>query len=118
MPELRGQEGQGFARPGCVLQGGQGRVAGGTLPHQEHGCFREGPRERGVADLRARGPVALPRRLLRALDEAALGEDSLDARAASDLMDGIEPQHAQARANPGDCPPQVQGLGLRRLWPL
>jgi hypothetical protein len=69
----------------------------------------------GVADLRARGPGPLPRRLSRALDEAARREKSLDARAAGDILACIAQHPAQERADAGDRTPQVQGLGLRRL---
>ena len=50
---------------------GQVLLVGGIGPEKKHGRFRESPLEMGVADLRAPSPVALPSRLLRALDEAA-----------------------------------------------
>ena len=82
------------------------------VPEKEPGRFREGPREMGVADLRARGPVALASRLLRARDEAARREDILDSWEAGDSMDGLEQYHAQDLADPGNSTEQVQGLGM------
>jgi hypothetical protein len=55
----------------------------------------------GVADLRARGPVPLPSRLLRALDETAIREEILDPWEASDIMDFLEVclMRSQSRAD-------------------
>src|SRR5215470_571776 len=69
----------------------------------------------GVTDLRARGAIPLPRRLLRALDKAAIREEILDPREAGDRMDFVEQYQAQDLANPGDRTQQVQGLGIMLL---
>ena len=90
-------------------------LAGRIGSEKQHGRFREGPREMGVADLRARGPVPLPRRRLRARDEAARREEILDPREAGDIMDCIEQHHAQHLADSGDRTQQVQRLGMMLL---
>src|SRR5262245_62041809 len=100
------------------LQFGQVLLAGGIGTKKKHSRFREGPREMGVADLRARGPVALPSRLLRALDEAAIREEILDPWEAGDIMDFIEQHQAQDLADPGDRTQEVQGLGMMLLGRL
>ena len=50
-PPLLGQERQRFALAVFVLQSGQVLLACGIVPEQEHCCFRQGPRERRIADL-------------------------------------------------------------------
>jgi hypothetical protein len=113
-PELLAHAGPGWARPVFFLQCAQGRVAGGMGPEQKPRRFREGPREMGVAALRARGPVALPRRRLRALDAAAIREAIWAPREAGALMAGLAQPSAPALAAPGDRTPAGQRLGLRR----
>src|SRR2546425_1257027 len=85
-PAWLAQAGPGWARPVVFLQGGQGLVAGGMGPQQKPGGCREGPRARGGAARRARGPVALPRRRRRARDEAARREALVAPRAAGALL--------------------------------
>ena len=42
----------------------------------QHGDFREGPLEVGIADFRARGPKACAGRLLGTFDQAVVGDKS------------------------------------------
>ena len=102
---LLAHEGQGCARPVFVLELRQGRVVGRMGPEKEPGRFRAGPRAMGVADLRARGALPLPRRRLRARAKAARREAILDPREAGAIRDVVEPHHAQDRAHPGDRTP-------------
>ena len=99
--QRRGQAGPGGALAVCGLQWPQGLVASGLVPPQHDGGCREGPRERGVADLRARGAVPLPGRRLRALDEPARREDLWAPRAPAEVVAGREEHATQARAEPG-----------------
>src|SRR5499427_4376604 len=109
--EFRTQKKQGLARPMCFLAVSQGLLASRIGPEKQPGRFREGPREMGVPDLRARGARPLPRRLLRALDQTALREAIWDPREAGAIMDVVAQHQAQDLANAGDRTQQGQRLG-------
>jgi hypothetical protein len=49
----------------------------GIVVEEQHRRFREGPLEIGIADLRARGAIALACRFLGTLDQTAVGDEIL-----------------------------------------
>ena len=76
-----------------------------------------GPREIGMANLRAGGAIPLPGRFLGACDQAAIGHTLLDPRAAGAIMALVEQHQTQNRTEAGDGWEPVQGLGVvLALW--
>ena len=62
--------------------------------------------------MRFRGPVRLPADACVPLTRRPYARQSWTRGEAGELMDGIEPPHAQERAAPGDGTQEVQRLGL------
>jgi hypothetical protein len=79
--------------------------------HKAHGRLREGPCERSMATLGARGAIALPRRCLGTLAYAAVGYELWPAGEALAVMGCIAPHQAQARTNPRDRAQPVTCVG-------
>ena len=111
-PLLLGQEGQGCALAVWFLQSGQGLVAGGMVPEQEHRRFRAGPRERRLPSLGPCGPVACARRGFGTLDEAARGEAILHAGATLEVVALIQQDEAQACPEARHRLEQRPGVGV------
>ncbi len=82
------------------------------VPQQQDSGFRKGPLEMGIADLRAGGPVAFARGFLGTCDESARGHEILHARETVDVMDVVEQEHTQNRADAGDGLQSIQGLRI------
>ena len=93
---------QRLTRAVCFLSAGQRLLARRMVAEAQDCRFREGPRERRMADLRAGGALPLPRRCLGACDQAARGHKILDPREAGDIMDRVEQDHTHKLANAGD----------------
>jgi hypothetical protein len=110
-----GQDGQRLGRAGRFLHAGVILLARRFGAPTEHGRLREGPVERSLATLGARGAIALARRGLGRLDSAAVGHARLPAGEALEVMDCIEPPPAQARTKPRDRAQPVQRVGVVRL---
>ena len=85
-----------------VLQAGELVLARRIVPSQQDSGFREGPLERGIADLRAGGPIACAGGFLGTFDEPAIGHDILDPWAAGDVMHLIEQDQTQNLADAGN----------------
>jgi hypothetical protein len=85
-----GEDGQGFSVAMFFLHAGEILLARGIGAQQQHRRFREGPFERGIAPLRAGGAIALSRRCLRTLDEAAVGHNILAPGEALEVMDFLQ----------------------------
>jgi len=85
------------------------------LPEEEDCRFREGPLERGMADFRARGPVAFACGCFGTLHQAAVGDTILDAGEPSDVMALIHQHEAQDLADPRHRLEQGYGLGIGLL---
>ena len=115
--QLMGQDRQRLALAVFFLQAGQILLARRIVAEEQHRRFGEGPLEIRIADLRAGGAVALPRRFLGALDQAAVGHEILDPREAGDIMHLVEQHQAQNLADAGDGLEQVQGVWRRAAWP-
>ncbi len=109
------QDGQRLARAMVFLQAGEIRLARRIGASKEHGRFREGPCEIGVANLAPRGAVALPRRCLGACDEATVRHEILHAGEALEVMDFIQQHQASDLADPRDRAQQVERVGVVRL---
>jgi hypothetical protein len=95
-----------------LFQFGQGLLTLGIFPEEEDRGLREGPREVGIPNLRASCPLALARRFLRTLDQAAIGDEILDAGEPLDIMDFIEKDETENFAEPGHGLEQIQGIGV------
>lgn len=109
------QDGQRLARARFFLSAGEILLARRSGASKEPGRCREGPCERGVANLAPRGAVAFPRRFLGTVDETARGYASVAAGEALEVMACIQQHQAQALADPRDRAPQVAGVGVVRL---
>jgi hypothetical protein len=110
-----GQDRERFALAVFFLESGEILLACGVIPQEEDRRFREGPCERGMANVRARGPVAFAGRFFGTRDQAAVGDKILDAGETRDGMDLIQQDEAQDVANPGHRLEQVYRLGIVRL---
>jgi hypothetical protein len=109
-PQLLGQEGQGFALAVLGRQCGQVLLACRIVSEKEHRRCREGPLAIGVAPLGACGPVAFARRFAGTLDEAAIGEEILDAGETPDVVALIQQDKAQDFPKPGTVWSRYRGL--------
>jgi hypothetical protein len=114
-PQLLGQERPRVALAGFFLQAGQRLLASGMGPEKEDRRFREGPRERGMADLGPGGPVALARRFFGPLDEAAIRDALLPAGAPLEVVDRLEQDEAQDVPEARHRLEEIQGVGGVRL---
>ena len=101
---------QRLAFPMFFLQAGQILLACKMVAEEADRRFGEGPLEICIANLRAGGAIALPRRFLGAFDQAAIGHKILDPREAGDIMDLVEQHQTQNLADAGDGLEPVQGL--------
>ena len=109
--QCRRQDGAGVACLRLFLHAGPGRLAWGLVPQAHHGSCGQGPRERGVAAWRARGPAALARRGWRPLDPATRRGAVLppwEAVKGMEVVGQPEPEDL-SHARPGGQ--QVQGGG-------
>ena len=116
--QCMGEDGSRFARAMFCLQAGQIFLADRIMPEQEPRRFRKRPRERGIADLRAGGALAFPRRFLGACDEPARGHKGLDPGKATHSMDVVEQHHTQNLADTGDGWQPIEGRGVVLLGRL
>ena len=73
----------------------------GVLAEEQDGGLRESPLEMNVSDLAAAVPQALAGGLLRALDEARIRGEVLDAGEAVNVVDLIEDRQRQDLADAG-----------------
>jgi hypothetical protein len=110
-----GQDRERLAFAVFVLKSGEIFLAGGIVPQEEPGSVREGPREIGMANVRARGAVAFARRCFGTRDQAAVGDNILDAGETRAVMHLSQPHEAQDFANARHCLEQVERLGIVRL---
>jgi hypothetical protein len=99
----------------CLFQAGQRLLAGCMVAPQQAGGCGKGPRERGVADVLARGPLAFARGLLGTRDEAARRHTILDAGKALASMDCIAHDQGQDFAYAWDRAQTVEGVGVMLL---
>jgi hypothetical protein len=85
------------------------------MAQEQHGGFGEGPVERRLAELLARGAVAFTGGFFGTLAEPAIGDARLDARAAVDGRELIEEPQGQALPHARERAQAGEGLGLVRL---
>jgi hypothetical protein len=107
-----GQDRERLALAVFFLQSGEIFLACGMVPQEEPGGFRQGLRERGLANCRARGAVACARRCFGTRDQAAVRDTILDAGETSEVMDLIPQHEAQDVANARHRLEQVDRLGI------
>jgi hypothetical protein len=105
------QDGQGVPLAVLFLYAGEPLLAGRMVPQEQHGGVGEGPREVGVPDLRAGGPLALTGRCLDTRDEAARRNAVLHPGKTADIMACIEPHQGHDLPHARDGAPPVEGLG-------
>lgn len=110
--QLLGQDGQRLALAVLLLQARQVFLPRRMIPEEQHCGFGEGPFELGVADLRPRGPLTLPRRCFRALDQAARGDELLDSWETVAVMNLVEQYQTQELANTWYRAQPIEGVGL------
>jgi hypothetical protein len=96
-----GEHGEGVALALASLQACKGCLARGMVASAQPRGFGKGPREGGMADLRARGPVACASGFLGARDEATRGDERLHPWTALDLVDLIAPHESRIVPPPG-----------------
>src|SRR4029453_16468707 len=77
-------------------------LACGMVPQEQHRGFGEGPREVGMADLLARGPIAFAGGFFGTLDQPARGDKLLHAWKAMNIVDLIQPHECADLADPWD----------------
>ncbi len=110
-----GQDRECCALAVLFLEAGQTRLACRVVAEEQDRRFREGPRERRMADLCAGGALALPGRFLGALDQAAIGHNILDPWEAGEVMPLIQEPETEDLANARDRLEQVQRVGIMLL---
>jgi hypothetical protein len=93
-----------------AFDAGEQRLAFGALGQEQHGGFREGPLQIGIADLGAAAAHDLAGRALLALHQPAVGGELLDAREASNVVDLIQDRQRQDVANPRQRPQQLEAV--------
>jgi len=106
------QETQGFPLVRLLLQTAQKLLALGSVPQEQRGSCRKGPRERRMADFCARGAHAVATRCLAACDQAAIRGAGLPAGDTVALMHCVEHHEAEDVPNPGDGLEQREGMSL------
>jgi hypothetical protein len=84
--EFMGQDRERLALAMFFLESGEILLANGSIPQEEDRGFRERPREIGMANLGARGPVAFAGRFFGTLDQPAGGDNILDAGETREVM--------------------------------
>jgi hypothetical protein len=89
--------GPGLALPVLGRSAGQRLLARRLVPEAQDGRCGQGPRELGLAALRAGGPLPLARRCLGACDEPAGGHANLAPWEARDSMHGIHEHETEDR---------------------
>jgi hypothetical protein len=113
-----GQDRERLALARLLLESGEILLANGMIPQEEDRGVRERPRKIGMANLGARGPVALAGRFFSTRDQTAGGDKILDAGETRAVMHLIQQHEAQDFANAGYRLQQVDSLSivlLRRL---
>src|SRR2546430_12717459 len=115
---LMGQDGQRLALAMLLLQSSQIFLPPWVIPEEQHSRFREGPREGGVADFRARSAIALASGFLRTCDHATRGDARLHPGEALQVVDLIEPHQSQDLADTGYGLPPVEGVRVVRCGRL
>jgi hypothetical protein len=98
-----------------VLQAREVLLPRRIVPETPDSGLREGPRERGSANLRTGGPGAFARGLLGTLHEATRGDAVVDAGEAGAVMPLVEQHQTQNFADAGDRLEPVEALRIRLL---
>jgi hypothetical protein len=105
---------EGFPVARVCLHAGEIGLARRLGAPTAHGRRRDGPWQDGRAHRGPRGALVRPRGCPGTRAEAAGGHERVPAGEARDVLDGIEPPHAQDRAAPGERPsPSARGAGGR-----
>jgi hypothetical protein len=113
--ELVGQDRARLALAGLFLSAGPILLAYRMVAEAQDGRCSEGPRERGVAELRTGGALALAGGCLGPCDAPAGGHAIRHPGATSDSMDGLPEHETQDLASARDRLEPVQGVGILRL---
>src|SRR5262249_28009068 len=108
-PRRQGPQGAGLAV--LLLPPGQPTFGRLALAEQQAGRLRESPFEMGVADLVPPGPLLLAGRFVSAADQPSVGQELTDLGETTDIVDLIEENQRQHRADAGDR--AQAGVGLR-----
>jgi hypothetical protein len=106
-----GQQRPGGALALCVLQAGQGLLAGGLVSEQEQRRCGDGPRERRIAALGSCCAEALASGFFGALAKAPRGDASLHAGATRDVVALLQQDQAQDFPHAGHRLEQREGGG-------
>ena len=84
-----------------VLQAGEVFLRRCTVSKEQHGGFRKGPFEMGIADFGAGGAVTFPSGLLASFDQATIRDKILDPGEALNVMDFVEQHETENLADTG-----------------
>src|SRR3990170_2031990 len=106
--ELVCEDRERFGLGVLAFEAAEQRLALRALGHEQHGGFREGPLQVGVADLGAAGPEALSGRALLALHQSGVGGEVLDRGEAANIMDLVEEGEAEDLAGAGQGRQQAE----------